>query len=81
MPLQYRLTQTVREVFARWNHLGFDWDKEVAEAILQHEDWQTRWDLKDADPVDIEAVIDWRNAVWANNRGNIFGQLGDPFKL
>lgn len=81
MPLQYRLTKPVREVLARWNYLGFDTAEACAQAIIQSPDWQHTWDLSDADAQDIQDVNNWRNMVWAKNQGDIFGQLGDAFKL
>lgn len=64
------MPNSIFSILCGWYVLGFDDYVQAAEAILTHDDWQTRWDLSEATIDDLTAVNAWREAVLLNNRVN-----------
>lgn len=61
-----QLTPEASDALKAMDNLGFDTRGQAAGAILQHDDWATRWDI---DPAHVPTLTAWREQALTNARG------------
>lgn len=60
--MKYTITLQVRQVLDRYDVLGFDTHQEALAAILDHKDWDKRWEVRNTD--DKTIINLWRASTY-----------------
>lgn len=68
---QPKVTPELRAALKEVDYLGFDSSGEAASAILQHDDWKTRWDLSDYPEVARVAEA-WRKEAQVEKKSRLY---------
>jgi len=65
MQQTYKVPNNITAILKTVDYLGFDTRNECCNAILDHEDWQERWEVTDLLPSELRQLIEWRNETLA----------------
>ncbi len=70
------LVVAARDAIQRNDQFGFDRTRDAFKAVLEHKDWESRWEV--TSPEDVKAINDWRESMEARPKPTHFDQYTLP---